>query len=200
MTADPNRLLLILDLDETLLHSSPTRLGRAEDFQLFDYFVYVRPHLERFLAECAARFRLAVWSSASDDYVAEIVRRLFPPPLALAFSWGRSRCTLAVDSARVQQLGYLDADSHYSYVKRLHKLKRQGYRLERTLIVDDTPAKCVHNYGNAIYVKEYTGEPDDQELPALATYLATLADAPNVRRLEKRHWRSAARLPRLSGP
>lgn len=192
MTHDTDKLLLILDLDETLLHSSDERLGRAEDFRLFGYFVYLRPHLEHFLTECAAHFRLAVWSSASDDYVAEIVKRLFPPSRALEFAWGRSRCTFSLNSALVQRLGYLDPDSHYSYVKKLHKVKRKGYRLERTLIVDDTPAKCVHNYGNAVYVKEYNGEPEDQELPALARYLATLADATDVRRLEKRHWHSVA--------
>jgi RNA polymerase II subunit A small phosphatase-like protein len=147
-----DKILLVLDLDETLIHASDTRLDRAEDFRLFDYFIYVRPHLERFLTECAAHFRLAVWSSASDDYVAELVQRIFPRQLTPEFVWGRSRCTFSLDRAQVREFGYLDPGSHYNYVKKLHKLKRKGYRLERTLIVDDTPSKCVHNYGNAIYV------------------------------------------------
>ena len=188
--ASPSKILLILDLDETLIHACAMRLAREEDFRLFDYYVYVRPHVERFLTECAAHFRLAVWSSASDDYVAEVVKRLFPRELTPEFVWGRSRCTFALDRAAVQEFGYLDPSNHYNYVKKLHKLKRKGYRLERTLIVDDTPAKCVHNYGNAIYVKEYNGEDGDNELPALSRYLATLKDAANVRAIEKRHWRS----------
>lgn len=92
----------------------------------------------------------------------------------------------------MQEFGFVDPGSHYNYVKKLHKLKRKGYRLERILIVDDTPAKCVHNYGNAIYVREYNGEEDDKELPALSRYLATLEDAADVRTIEKRHWRSSA--------
>jgi RNA polymerase II subunit A small phosphatase-like protein len=187
--------LLILDLDETLIHARETPLDRAEDFRVFNYFVYVRPHLERFLTECAARFRLAVWSSASDDYAAEVARRIFPPTLGPEFVWGRSRCTYSADTRRVQEEGYLDPGSHYNYVKKLHKLKRKGYRLERILIVDDTPAKCIHNYGNAIYVKEYEGREPDEELLHLGRYLATLADAVNVRTLEKRHWRSQAGAP-----
>nr|AYM52410.1 phosphoprotein phosphatase [Cystobacter sp.] len=187
---DTDRILLILDLDETLIHASSERLERAEDFRLFDYYVYVRPYVERFLTECAARFRLAVWSSASDDYVGEIVKRIFPREITPEFVWGRSRCTFSLDRARVQEAGYLDPGSHYNYVKKLHKLKRKGYRLERILIVDDTPAKCVHNHGNAIYVREYNGEADDKELPALSRYLATLEDVANVRTIEKRHWRS----------
>jgi len=192
MTKDTDKTLLILDLDETLIHASNERLERAEEFRLLDYFVYVRPHLEHFLMECEPLFRLAVWSSASDDYVEEIVKKIFPRRFALEFVWGRSRCTFSLDSAQVQRDGYLDPGSHYSYVKKLHKLKRKGFRLERTLIVDDTPAKCVHNYGNAIYVKEYNGERDDQELPALARYLSTLKAAVDVRKLEKRHWRSVS--------
>lgn len=188
--ATAGSILLILDLDETLIHARSETLEREADFRLFDYHVYVRPHVERFLTDCAAHFRLAVWSSASDDYVAEIVKKVFPRQLPLEFVWGRSRCTFAVDLAQVQEDGYLDPGSHYNYVKKLHKLKRKGYRLERTLIVDDTPAKCIHNYGNAIYVKEYGGEEADDELPALSRYLETLKDAANVRTLEKRRWRS----------
>ncbi|QRN98024.1 HAD family hydrolase [Archangium violaceum] len=188
-----DKILLVLDLDETLIHASDERLERAEDFRLFDYFVYVRPHVERFLLECAAHFRLAVWSSASDDYAAQVVKKIFPPELRLEFIWGRSRCTFSLDHQLVQMAGYLDPSNHYNYVKKLHKLKRKGYRLERVLIVDDTPQKCGHNYGNAIYVSEYKGAEHDDELLHLSRYLATLADAINVRVLEKRHWRSAFR-------
>lgn len=180
VTVGTERLLLILDLDETLIHATEERLEREADFRVFDYHVYRRPHLEAFLRGCAEDFRLAVWSSASDDYVAEVVRRIFPPELKLEFAWGRSRCTLAL----------LDASSHFSYAKKLHKLKRRGYRLERVLIVDDTPRKCIHNYGNAIYVSGYEGQVDDDELLHLGRYLSTLKDADNVRTLEKRGWRT----------
>lgn len=189
MSSAADKLLLILDLDETLIHAREEPLGRAADFQVFGYHVYRRPHLERFLRECAADFRLAVWSSASDDYVAEVVKRIVPPELSLEFVWGRSRCTLSLDTRRVQEEGFMDPSSHFNYAKKLHKLKRRGYRLERVLIVDDTPRKCIHNYGNAIYVAEYEGREDDDELLHLRTYLETLRDAVNVRTLEKRNWR-----------
>ncbi|RYZ41109.1 MAG: phosphoprotein phosphatase [Myxococcaceae bacterium] len=185
-----DKILLILDLDETLVHVSDGPLDREADFWLQGYYVHVRPHLEQFLTECASRFQLAIWSSASDDYVAEIVKRIRPPSLPLAFIWGRSRCTFALDKTRVRDDGHLDPGAHYGYVKKLHKLKRRGYRLERVLIVDDTPAKCVHNHGNAIYLREYDWREHDTELLDLSLYLATLADAVNVRHIEKRHWRS----------
>ncbi|MCY1000827.1 HAD family hydrolase [Myxococcus sp. MISCRS1] len=189
-TGSAARTLLVLDLDETLIHARETPLARAADLEVFGYHVYLRPHLARFLADCARRFRLALWSAASDDYVAALTERILPPGLRLDFAWGRSRCTFAVDSARIQEEGFMDP-SHYGYVKKLRKLRRRGYRLERVLIVDDTPATCVHNHGNAIYVKPFEGDVEDAELPALSRYLATLADLPDVRRLEKRGWRTA---------
>jgi RNA polymerase II subunit A small phosphatase-like protein len=45
--------------------------------------------------------------------------------------------------------------------------------------------ECIHNDGNAIYVKEYEGQPDD-ELLHLGRYLSTLMNTANVRTLEKR--------------
>ena len=60
-------LLLILDLDETLIHASATKIREDFDFQVFQYFVYKRPGLTAFLATCAQYFKLASWSSASDE-------------------------------------------------------------------------------------------------------------------------------------
>ncbi len=188
-----DRTLLILDLDETLLHASDRPLARPADFRLSGYHAYKRPHLEPFLTECATRFQLAIWSAGHDSYVAEAVTHILPPGIDLAFVWGRSRCTFSVDSRKVQEDGFLDPASHYNFAKKLRKVRRLGFHLERMLIVDDTPAKCIHNYGNAIYVKEYLGEEDDAELPRLSAYLATLAEVPNVRTVEKRGWRSALR-------
>ncbi|BCA59088.1 hypothetical protein HMP06_1857 [Sphingomonas sp. HMP6] len=61
--------------------------------------------------------------------------------------------------------------------------------MERVLIVDDTPEKCVQNFGNAIYPKPFEGSLEDNELRLLTAYLKTLKDEANVRRLEKRRWR-----------
>jgi RNA polymerase II subunit A small phosphatase-like protein len=45
---------------------------------VFGYYVYKRLHLEAFLRECSRHFALAVWSSASDDYVEAVVARIMP--------------------------------------------------------------------------------------------------------------------------
>jgi carboxy-terminal domain RNA polymerase II polypeptide A small phosphatase len=87
--------------------------------------------------------------------------------------------------------GYFsDPWNHLHYRKPLAKVKKLGWPLERVLIVDDTPEKAAFNYGNAIYPKPYEGDLDDDELLLLADYLVTLKNVQNVRKLEKRRWRS----------
>jgi RNA polymerase II subunit A small phosphatase-like protein len=74
-------------------------------------------------------------------------------------------------------------------VKDLKKVKRKGYDLGRVLIVDDTPQKVERNFGNAVYVRPYFGDPEDNELAQLAPYLESLRACGNVRAVEKRGWR-----------
>lgn len=185
-----DRTLLILDLDETLIYASEAALERPPDFCIYGYYVYLRPHLNQFLHQIEQDFDLAVWSSASDDYVYAAVSKIFVDPSKLHFVWGRSRATFR---RSMDPTGYmLDPWDHLHYLKPLTKVKRRGWRLERVLIVDDTPEKCVRNYGNAVHPRPYTGDEEDEELKLLAVYLSTLKHESNVRRIEKRRWREVA--------
>ena len=175
--------LLILDLDETLVHATEEPLGRAHDFVVGPYFVYRRPHLAEFLYSCSACFRLAVWSTATDEYVRPVVERIMPPGIEPEFAWGRSRCVRGYDHEAFEE----------EFIKDLKKVKRAGYRLERVLIADDTPRKVRRHYGNAVYVPPFLGDPEDGTLPRLAGYLMSLRDVANVRTLEKRGWSIQAR-------
>jgi carboxy-terminal domain RNA polymerase II polypeptide A small phosphatase len=184
------KILLILDLDETLIHATREKIHDNFDFKIFNYFVYKRPFLQEFITTCAEHFQLAVWSSASDDYVAEIVQKIFPKAIQLAFVWGRSHCT-PVLSPQIDEYGCynLDETSHYDYVKILKKVKKLGFHLDKTLIVDDTRAKVANSFGNAIYPTPYNGDPNDTELMQLSVYLLSLKDSENVRKIEKRFWK-----------
>ena len=185
-----NKILLILDVDETLVFGTNKELSRKADFVVFDYYIYKRPHLAEFIAQIKNDFLIAIWSSASDEYVEEVVKQIIPKDVKLEFVWGRSRCTYK-RNLQIDDNGYYDDNylNHYHYIKPLKKIKRKGYQLERILIVDDSPHKSKDNYGNAIYPKEFRGEKNDDELLKLITYLKTLKDKSNVRVIEKRNWR-----------
>jgi TFIIF-interacting CTD phosphatase-like protein len=176
-----DRILLILDLDETLVHATEQPLGRPHDFLVGPYFVYRRPHLDAFLTTGSARFRLAIWSTAGDEYVREVVERIIPAGVELAFAWGRGRCVRRYHAEWFED----------EFLKDLKKVKRMGNPLERVLIVEDTPRKVHRHYGNAIYVPPYLGAADDDVLPRLACYLDSIHRAPNVRVIEKRGWMQA---------
>jgi carboxy-terminal domain RNA polymerase II polypeptide A small phosphatase len=178
MTEKHNKLL-VLDLDETLIHATENPLSITEDFRFEQYFIYLRPQLNTFLTNVAQHFTLGVWSSASDEYVTAIANLLKPAAINFEFIWGRSRCTLKRDYTFDQ----------YYFEKKLDKLKKKGFPLEQIIIVDDSPEKSRTNYGNAVYIKEFCGDPADNELQYLYDYLLTLKLAENIRTIEKRGWR-----------
>ena len=189
-TPNKRRHLLVLDLDETLIHASETLLHRPADHMVYGYHVYRRPYLDAFLVSCFEHYSVGIWSSASDEYVEAVAKLIVPDPGRLEFIWGRSKASFSRVRRENDDYTFFDPWNHRHYLKPLAKLKRFGWTLDQMLIVDDTPEKCVRNYGNAIYPREYDGQDADDELLLLARYLETLKDAPNLRKLEKRRWRA----------
>ena len=173
--------MLVLDVDETLLHASVDPPNRTADFRCGPYFVLRRPHVREFLLKCAGSFQVAVWSSSSPDYLHAVLAQTVPTEVRLVFVWSRDRCVRRYDP---------EWQEHY-FVKDLRKVKRIGFDLARVLIVDDTPKKLERNFGNAIYVKPYLGESEDDELLRLSAYLRTMEVVDDVRPIEKRGWRNS---------
>lgn len=172
------RKLLVLDLDETLIHASEQALDREPDFRVGPYFVYRRPHLREFIEHVSQHFDLAVWTASGETYAQLVTQQIFPEGL-LRFVWASRRCTMAYDPRTCE----------YMTLKDLRKLKRLGFALSTIVAVDDTPSKFRRSYGNLVHVREFVGDVADTELRWLAEYLPTLAHVPSVRTVEKRGWR-----------
>lgn len=169
---DP-RILLILDLDETLLFATDHPIGIEPAHRVFDYDVHWRPGLQTFVQQVSKLFRLAVWTSSSSDYADTVCDLIFRDVKQVEFVWARDRCTRTLD--------YTSEPYHRPepyYAKRLGKLRKYGYDLQRVLVVDDTLEKHAKNYGNLIAVKSFEGDPTDDELVLLAVYLEELATVP----------------------
>jgi RNA polymerase II subunit A small phosphatase-like protein len=173
------KALLVLDLDETLVHATEVPGDFEPQHEVPPYFLYLRPGLSEFLAQVSGLFRLAVWTSSSPAYASAVCPLVFSEAQSLEFVWASDRCTPTRN---------FENDSWCS-AKPLKKLKRRGYDLARVLVVDDSPEKHTRNYGNLIQVAPFTGNPNDDELAHLAAYLTKFAALPDVRTIEKRHWR-----------
>lgn len=170
--------LLILDLDETLIHSSENE-PQKYDFKVGHFFVCKRPYLEKFLIFCNKRFELAIWTSSTEDYAKEIVEAILPLGVEISFLWSRVRCTPTRDYC-TGEIGWL---------KDLKKVKKLGYELSQIIVLDDSPEKLKRNYGNLIRVKPFFCNFEDTELYDLTSYLVTLIDIDNIRAIEKRGWK-----------
>ncbi|MES2694757.1 MAG: HAD family hydrolase [Verrucomicrobiota bacterium] len=179
----PPRLLVIFDLDETLVRATGNPTLDPPDFMLDAFRVRRRPMLAECLRAVSAFADIAVWSAGSDSYVEEIIGKVVPSDVALRFVWGRSRCTRHYDA--VQREEY--------WVKDLENVERLGYSLDRILIVDDSPEKVERHYSNHVHIEPFYGDLDDRLLPRLAAYLGQFADIANVRAVEKRGWPHLAR-------
>lgn len=179
-----SRPLLILDIDETLLFASEQSLDYAHDYQVGRYVVYKRPHVDTFLAQAAQWFDLAVWTSSSGGY-AELAINPLVQSHELKFLWSRERCTRQYDQELQQEY----------WLKDLRKVKRLGFPLEQTLIIDDSPEKIRRHYGNHIRVNPFVGDRADSELERLLPFLDYLRTVENVRRIEKRNWRTHTGTP-----
>lgn len=177
------RKLLILDLDETLVHTTEAPLpGIESDFRVLSYYVHVRPHAVEFLTRLAAVYDIAFWSAGGSLYVHAVLKKLLPDGFKPVFIWTSERCKHT-----------RDVDNNLLTIKDLNKVRRRGFDLASVLIVDDTPSTAVKNYGNVIYVRAYEGQAGDCELTLLIAYLLSdqIKDAENVRKLEKRNWRQS---------
>lgn len=180
--------LLILDMDETLLHTSTEyQLEGDYDFKIiFDeggwsekttYFVRKRPNLDEFLDFAFNNFKVAVWTAGGKDYATEALTKCGINLNALEFFWTRDKCTIKID---------LETGNYYG-LKKLDKVKKLGWSLNDVLIVDDVKETASENYGNLVQVKPYYYGYDD-ELLKLIKYLDKIKNESNYRRIDKRHW------------
>lgn len=172
-------MLLVLDIDETLLYSTTKRLTYVPDYLVGENYVYARPGLKEFLDAISHGFRVAVWTSAVRGYAERLVTHYFPEALSLQFLWARDRCTRQVDRKTKETY----------WLKDLKKIKSFGYSLDEILMIDDRPCKTERYEDNHVLVTPFVGQQEDRELEVLTRYLATIKEVQNVRVLEKRNWR-----------
>lgn len=146
----PQRLLLVLDLNGTLLH----RPSASSNY-------LPRPFLAPFLAYCLANHSVLIWSSASPENVSAMCAKLFQPRdrRTLLGEWGRDTLGLTPEqyTSKVQVYKRLDQIWHNPRLSASHPLALQGQRWgqENTLLIDDSPMKATAQPYNLLRIPEF---------------------------------------------
>jgi len=169
--------LLVLDLDETLLHSTPEPITNA-DFTSSGYNTRLRPHLREFLEAVDPWWHLAIFTAAGQFYAQDMlegIRRHTPFPLEPLFLFDRRRCTPRQDPDT----------GNVTWLKDLKKVRRKGFNLDKVLVLDDRPAGLARHRGNLLRAPEWTGDPNDTFLLDVLPTLKRLSQADNIRETNK---------------
>ncbi|KAL6615629.1 hypothetical protein ACP70R_037899 [Stipagrostis hirtigluma subsp. patula] len=160
---------LVLDLDETLVHSTLDHCDNA-DFTLEVFFnmknhtVYVRkrPHLKMFLEKVAQMFEIVIFTASQRIYAEQLIDRLDPDGKLISRRMYRESCTFS-DGCYTKDLTILGVD------------------LARVAIIDNTPQVFQLQVDNGIPIKSWFDDPSDEELVELLPFLESLVDAEDVR-------------------
>lgn len=159
---------LILDVDETMVHSSyqPTHhydvhLPLKVNGAICNVYVAVRPHLEEFMKAISPLFEIIVFTASVSMYCEPLMnavdRNKHLGPLRLF----REHCSVV----------------NGSYVKDLSLL---GRSLDTVAIIDNSPVAYLFQQRNAIPITSWFDDPNDDELLQLIPVLMELAKAPTV--------------------
>lgn len=194
---------IVLDIDETLVHSSQDYnklneitqlLNKTQNEQLqsrlyilpmkdagvpYSIWGLTRPYLTDFIDYCFARFdKVCVWSAGTADYVHKVVETIFPAHQQPDIILCRGECHYATDNTLFKPLAKL-VD------------KIEGLELYNTFIVDDRLTTFLRNPANGILIPEYAPtnplQSDDSRLIELMEWfsLDEVRSIPDVRLLEK---------------
>ncbi|KAJ3389744.1 hypothetical protein HDU84_008339 [Entophlyctis sp. JEL0112] len=162
------RKLLVLDLDETLVHSSFKPVPDADyiipiliEGNYHNVYVLKRPHVDDFLENMEKHFELAVFTASVSNY-ADPVLDLLDSKRVIQHRLYREHC-VQVNS---------------NYVKDLSVL---GRPIEECIIIDNNPMAYALQPSNAIACATWYDDTEDDELLELQPFLMGLKEIPDVR-------------------
>ncbi|KAJ3683558.1 hypothetical protein LUZ60_013785 [Juncus effusus] len=162
---------LVLDLDETLVHSTLEPIPSADfTFQvnfnqkLHTIHVKCRPYLPEFLQRVALTFETIIFTASQSIYAEQLLNVLDPKRKLFRHRVYRDDCV------------YVEGN----YLKDLTVLGRD---LARVIIVDNSPQAFGFQIDNGVPIESWFDDPNDKELLHLLPFLESLAGVQDVRPL-----------------
>ncbi|KAF7281371.1 hypothetical protein GWI33_004854 [Rhynchophorus ferrugineus] len=164
---DVQKKCMVIDLDETLVHSSFKPINNADfivpveiDGTVHQVYVLKRPHVDDFLKRMGELYECVLFTASLAKYA--------DPVADLLDQWGVFRARLFRESC-VYYRG--------NYVKDLNKLGRD---LQQIVIVDNSPASYIFHPDNAVPVASWFDDMNDNELLDLIPFFEKLSKMDNV--------------------
>ncbi|XP_066589116.1 carboxy-terminal domain RNA polymerase II polypeptide A small phosphatase 1 [Prorops nasuta] len=164
---DMHKKCMVIDLDETLVHSSFKPISNADfvvpvEIDGTEHQVYVlkRPYVDEFLQRMGELYECVLFTASLAKYA--------DPVADLLDKWGVFRARLFRESC-VFHRG--------NYVKDLNKLGRD---LQHIIIVDNSPASYIFHPDNAVPVASWFDDMTDSELLDLIPFFEKLSSVENI--------------------
>ncbi|XP_059018082.1 LOW QUALITY PROTEIN: CTD small phosphatase-like protein [Mustela lutreola] len=164
---DYGKKCVVIDLDETLVHSSFKPISNADfivpveiDGTIHQVYVLKRPHVDEFLQRMGQLFECVLFTASLAKYA--------DPVADLLDRWGVFRARLFRESC-VFHRG--------NYVKDLSRLGRE---LSKVIIVDNSPASYIFHPENAVPVQSWFDDMTDTELLDLIPFFEGLSREDDV--------------------
>lgn len=158
---------LVLDLDETLVHSSFKPIPNPDfiipveiEEQIHKVYVLKRPGVDQFLQEMGPLFEIVVFTASLSKY-ADPVLDLLDSTRVVHFRLFREACT----------------NYKGNYVKDLSRLGRD---LKHTIIIDNSPTSYLFHPENSLPSETWYDDPADNELLRMIPILQTVTKMDNV--------------------
>lgn len=162
------RKCLVLDLDETLVHSSFKSIQQADyvvpveiEYHWHNVYVIKRPGVDNFLKKMGEIFEIVVFTASLSKYADPVLDKLDVHHV-VAHRLFRESCY----------------NHKGNYVKDLSQL---GRPIADTIILDNSPASYIFHPNNAVPVSSWFNDPHDTELTDLCPFLADLSTTDDVR-------------------
>lgn len=164
---DAGKICVVIDLDETLVHSSFKPVNNADfiipveiDGTVHQVYVLKRPHVDEFLKRMGELFECVLFTASLSKYA--------DPVSDLLDKWGAFRSRLFRESC-VFHKG--------NYVKDLSRLGRD---LNKVIIIDNSPASYIFHPNNAVPVASWFDDMSDTELLDLIPFFERLSKADDI--------------------
>ncbi|OQR75790.1 carboxy-terminal domain RNA polymerase II polypeptide A small phosphatase 1-like [Tropilaelaps mercedesae] len=164
-TSDQGKMCLVIDLDETLVHSSFKPVNNPDfvvpveiEGSVHQVYVLKRPYVDEFLERVGALYECVLFTASLSKYA--------DPVADLLDKWNVFRGRLFRESC---------AFYRGNYVKDLNRLGREVHRV---VIIDNSPASYMFHPDNAVPVGSWFDDMSDTELRDLIPFFETLAHAP----------------------